>query len=39
MLVSTVIVETLDLFDDAETKKGEKTKCNKKCGHGGSGCD
>jgi hypothetical protein len=24
MLVSTVVVETLDLFDDAESKKGEK---------------
>jgi hypothetical protein len=24
MLVSTVIVETLDLIDDAEAKKGEK---------------
>jgi hypothetical protein len=27
MLVSTVIVEALDLFDDAEAKKGEKN-CN-----------
>lgn len=26
MLVSTVVVETLDLFDDAESKKGEKWK-------------
>jgi hypothetical protein len=26
MLVSTVIVEVLDLIDDAEAKKGEKTK-------------
>ena len=33
MLVSTVIVEVLDLFDDAEAKKGEKTKKPKK--HGG----
>jgi hypothetical protein len=34
MLVSTVIVETLDLFDDAEAKKGEKSKSKncKKCG-------
>ncbi len=24
MLVSTVVVATLDLFDDAEAKKGEK---------------
>ena len=37
MLVSTVIVEALDLFDDAEAKKGEKTKCNKKCGGGSPG--
>jgi hypothetical protein len=26
MLVSTVIVEALDLFDDAEAKKGDKPK-------------
>jgi hypothetical protein len=26
MLVSTVIVETLDIFDDAEAKKVKKTK-------------
>ena len=32
-LVSSVVVETLDLFDDAEAKKGEKTKKAKK------GCD
>jgi sorbitol-specific phosphotransferase system component IIBC len=30
MLVSTVVVETLDLFDDAEAKKGDKTKESKK---------
>ena len=29
MLVSTVIVEALDLIDDAEAKKGEKTKSKK----------
>ncbi len=29
MLVSTVIVEALDLIDDAEAKKGEKTKTKK----------
>jgi hypothetical protein len=34
MLVSTVIVEVLDLIDDAEAKKGEKTKSKKK-GSGG----
>jgi hypothetical protein len=35
MLVSTVIVEALDLIDDAEAKKGDKkTKCSKKCGGG-----
>jgi hypothetical protein len=34
MLVSTVIVEALDLIDDAEAKKGEKTK---KHGHGHPG--
>jgi hypothetical protein len=33
MLVSSVVVETLDLFDDAEAKKGEKTK-SKKNHHG-----
>ena len=33
MLVSTVIVEALDLIDDAEAKKGEKTK-SKKNHHG-----
>ena len=34
MLVSTVIVETLDLFDDAEAKKTGKTKSKncKNCG-------
>jgi hypothetical protein len=32
MLVSTVIVEALDLIDDAEAKKGEKTKYKKKGG-------
>jgi hypothetical protein len=32
MLVSTV-VETLDLFDDAKAKKGEKTKSKKKDRH------
>jgi hypothetical protein len=34
MLVSSVIVQTLDLFDDAEAKKkgekSEKDKCKKK---------
>ena len=34
MLVSTVIVEALDLIDDAEAKKGEKTKTKKN--HNGS---
>jgi hypothetical protein len=29
MLVSRVIVEALDLIDDAEAKKGEKTKSKK----------
>jgi hypothetical protein len=33
MLVSSVVVETLDLFDDAEAKKGEKSK-SKKNHHG-----
>ncbi len=33
MLVSTVIVETLDLFDDAEAKKTK----SKKHGHGSPG--
>ena len=32
MLVSTVIVEVLDLIDDAEAKKGEQTKSKKKDG-------
>jgi hypothetical protein len=32
MLVSTVIVEALDLIGDAEAKKGEKTKYKKKDG-------
>ena len=32
MLVSTVIVEALDLIDDAKAKKGEKTKSKKKGG-------
>jgi hypothetical protein len=32
MLVSTVIVEALNLIDDAEAKKGEKTKSKKKGG-------
>ena len=36
MLVSTVVAETLDLFDDAEAKKGEKSVKCKKCGQGGS---
>jgi hypothetical protein len=31
MLVSTLVVETLRLFDDAEAKKGEKTKEKKPC--------
>jgi hypothetical protein len=35
-LVSTVIVETLDLFDDAEAKKKLK-ECKKKCGGGNPG--
>ena len=30
MLVSTVIVEALDLIDVAKAKKGEKTKSKKK---------
>jgi hypothetical protein len=38
MLVSTVIVEALGLIDDAEAKKGEKSKNCKKCG-GGDGPD
>ena len=41
MLVSTVIVETLDLFDDAEAKKETKTnkekKCKTSCGHSPGG--
>ena len=32
MLVSTVIVESLDLIDDAEAKKAGKSKNCKKCG-------
>jgi hypothetical protein len=32
MLVSTVIVEALDLIDDAEAKKVGKSKSCKKCG-------
>ncbi len=41
MLVSTVIVETLDLIDDAEAKKGEKSAKNKckKCGKDSPGRD
>jgi hypothetical protein len=35
MLVSTVVVETLDLFDDAEAKKKLK-ECKKNC-HGPGG--
>jgi hypothetical protein len=35
MLVSTVVVETLDLIDDAEAKKGEKAKSKKKGGGDG----
>jgi hypothetical protein len=35
MLVSTVVVETLDLFDDAEPKKKLK-ECKKNC-HGPGG--
>ena len=31
MLVSTVVVETLDLFDDAEAKKETKEKKRKNC--------
>jgi hypothetical protein len=31
MLVSTVVVETLDLFDDAEAKKETKIKKSKNC--------
>ena len=38
MLVSTVIVEALDLIDDAEAKKAVKSKKCKKCG-GGDGPD
>ncbi len=34
MLVSTVIVEALDLIDDAEAKKAGKSKNCKKCGGG-----
>jgi hypothetical protein len=30
MLVSSVVVETLDLFDDAEAKEIKKTKSKKK---------
>ena len=32
MLVSSVVVETLDLFDDAEAKKTTKEKSKKKDG-------
>jgi hypothetical protein len=39
MLVSTVIVEALDLIDDAEAKKGEKTKKAKKHRGGHDGPD
>jgi hypothetical protein len=40
MLVSTVVVETLHLFDDAEAKKVEKTKEKKPCKcNPGSGVD
>jgi hypothetical protein len=38
MLVSTVIVETLDLFDDAEAKKTKIKKAKKHRG-GGDGPD
>jgi hypothetical protein len=39
MLVSTVVVETFDLFDDAEAKKTGKTK-SKNCKNcSGSGRD
>ena len=38
MLVSTVIVEALDLIDDAEAKKAGKSKDRKKCS-GGDGPD
>jgi hypothetical protein len=31
MLVSTVVVKTLDLFDEAEAKKTGKSKKYKKC--------
>ncbi len=34
MLVSTVIVETLDLFDDAEAKKSKQKKDKKYNGGG-----
>jgi hypothetical protein len=38
MLVSSVVVETLDLIDDAESKKSKE--CKKRCGSGpGSGGD
>jgi len=40
MLVSTVIVETLDLFDDAEAKVGKRKKCPTQastCGGGDGG--
>ncbi len=36
MLVSTVIVEALDLFDDAEAKKAGKSEKCKKYDTGGS---
>jgi hypothetical protein len=38
MLVSTVVVETLYLFDDTEAKKGDKIK-EKDGGNPGSGGD
>ena len=40
MLVSTVVVETLSLFDDAEANKSkQKNKCSRfsKCSNGGHG--
>ena len=40
MLVSTVVVETLDLFDDAEAKKSKEKKAKKyKGGNGGGNPD
>ena len=35
MLVSTVVVETLDLFDDAEAKKSKEKKAKKYKGGNG----